>query len=43
MVSFETKIKELLRWKNVTHKQFCEAIGITDAGMRKIYARNSMV
>lgn len=42
MVSLETKIKELLRWKNVTHKQFCEAIGITDAGMRKIYARNSM-
>ena len=41
MVVFETKIKELCRLKGITQKQLYEAIGVTDAGMRKMYARNS--
>lgn len=41
MVVFETKIKELCRLNGTTQKQLYGAIGVTDAGMRKMYARNS--
>ena len=41
MVAFETKIKELCKRHNTTQKQLYTAIGVTDAGMRKMYARNS--
>ena len=41
MVRLEDKIKQLCRVNNVTQKELYSAIGITDAGMRKIYARNS--
>ena len=41
MVGFETKIKELCRQNGTTQKQLYAAIGVTDAGMRKMYARNS--
>lgn len=41
MVRLEEKIKQLCRVNNVTQKQLYSAIGVTDAGMRKMYARNS--
>lgn len=41
MVGFEAKIKELCRINGITQKQLYAAIGVTDAGMRKMYARNS--
>ena len=41
MVGFETKIKNLCRANNVTQKQLYESLGISDAGMRKMFARNS--
>lgn len=41
MVVFETKIKELCRVNGITQKQLYADIGMTDAGMRKMYARNS--
>lgn len=41
MVKLEDKIKQLCRVNNVTQKQLYAAIGVTDAGMRKMYARNS--
>ena len=41
MVRLEDKIKQLCRVNNVTQKQLYSAIGVTDAGMRKMYARNS--
>jgi DNA-binding XRE family transcriptional regulator len=41
MVGFEAKIKELCKRNSTTQKQLYEAIGVTDAGMRKMYARNS--
>ena len=41
MVRLEDKIKQLCRINNVTQKQLYSAIGVTDAGMRKMYARNS--
>ena len=41
MVGFEAKIKELCKRSGTTQKQLYGAIGVTDAGMRKMYARNS--
>lgn len=41
MVGFEQKIKELCKRSGTTQKQLYGAIGVTDAGMRKMYARNS--
>lgn len=41
MVGFETKIKELCRQNGKTQKELYAYLGITDAGMRKMYARNS--
>ena len=37
----QTKIKDLLRAEDKKHKELCDAIGISDAGMRKIYNRDS--
>lgn len=41
MVGFEEKVKKLCREHNVTQKQLYSELGVTDAGMRKMYARNS--
>lgn len=42
MVVLKDKIHYLLQKNSITHKKFCIDIGISDAGMRKIYTRNSM-
>lgn len=41
MVGFEAKIKQLCRERNVTQKELYAHLDISDAGMRKMYARNS--
>lgn len=41
MVGFEAKIKQLCREHNVTQKQLYSELGVTDSGMRKMFARNS--
>lgn len=41
MVGFEDNVKRLCREHNCTQKELYAAIGVTDAGMRKMFARNS--
>ena len=41
MVGFESKIKQLCRERNITQKQLYAELDVTDAGMRKMFSRNS--
>lgn len=41
MVGFEAKVKELCRINGKTQKELYATIGMSDPGMRKMYARNS--